>query len=142
MGEPQIIRTPTGDEMVVVPRAEYEALRAAAEEAREDAEDLTVAQSRWAEWNASGRLTTPPDVARMILDGSHVLDAFRNHRSLSIEDLATRAGVEPSCIRAIEARETDGDAQTMSRLADGLGIDRVWLMPTQVDPASKERSAS
>ena len=70
MGEPQIIRTPNGDEMVVVPRAEYEALRAAAEDALLDAEDLAITQSRWQELNASGRLVTPPDVANSILEGS------------------------------------------------------------------------
>ena len=134
MGEPQIIRTPNGDEMVVVPRAEYEALRAAADEALEDGEDLEIAHRRWAEWVASGRLATPPDVARKILDGCHVLQAFRDHHGLSIDELATRTGVEPSHIRAIESRETIGEPSTMAALADGLGIDRVWLIPTHADP--------
>ena len=136
MGELQIIRTPSGDEMVVLSRAEYEALLATAEEVLDDAEDLAIARRRWGEWNATGRLVTPPDVARMILDGHHVLEAFRNHRRISIDDLAQRAGIEPSRIRAIEAREMVGDTQTMDALADGLAIDRVWLSPSPNDDPS------
>jgi ribosome-binding protein aMBF1 (putative translation factor) len=134
MGEPQIIRTPNGEEMVVVSRADYEALRAAADEALDDAEDLAIAHSRWEEWNASGRLVTPPDVAQSILEGHHILAAFRTHRGLSIDELARRAGIDPSLIRSIEDRETDGDAETMSRLSDGLAIDRIWLNPSPTPP--------
>ena len=129
MGEPQIIRTPSGDEMVIVPRAEYEALRAAAEEAQEDADDLAIARKRSDEWEASGRLVTPPDVAQSILEGHHALTAFRIHRGVSIADLAQRTGVDPSHIGAIEGHDVDGNAETMARLADGLDIDRVWLSP-------------
>ena len=133
MGEPQIIRTPSGDEMVIVPRAEYEALRAAAEEALEDDEDLAIARRRWEEWNGSGRLATPPEVAQRILEGHHVLQAFREHRGLSIEDLAARTIIDPFHIRAIEGRETVGNEPTMSALADGLGIDRVWLISASTE---------
>jgi ribosome-binding protein aMBF1 (putative translation factor) len=134
MGEPQIIRTPSGEEMVVVSRAEYEALRAAADEALDDAEDLAIAHSRWEAWNASGRLVTPPDVAQSLLEGHHVLTAFRTHRGVSIDELARRTGIDPSLIRSIEGREIDGDAETMSRLSDGLPIDPIWLSPSPAPP--------
>jgi len=48
MDEPQIIRTPSGEEMVVIPREEYERLRAAAYD--EDADDLAIYDARKAEW--------------------------------------------------------------------------------------------
>ena len=99
MGEPQIIRTPSGDEMMVVPRAEYEALLAAADEAQEDAADLAIARRRWQQWNDAGRLTTPPDVALMILDGRHVLEAFRRHQKVSVEELAAKSGIGSALIR-------------------------------------------
>jgi hypothetical protein len=39
MSAPQIIRTPSGEELVVLPRAEYEALLARAHHQTEDADD-------------------------------------------------------------------------------------------------------
>ena len=128
MGEPHIIRTPSGDEMVVVTRAEYEALLAVAEEAQEDAEDLAVARRRWGEWNDSGRHATPPDVARRILDGQHVLEAFRHHCGMSIDELAGKSGVGSTHIREIEARTATCDERTASALAGALGVEAVWLV--------------
>ena len=134
MDEPQIIRTPSGEEMVVVSRADYEALRAAADEALDDAEDLAIAHSRWEAWNASGRLVTSPDVAQSILDGHHIETAGRTHRGPSIDTLARRTAIDPSLIQFIEGREIDGDAETMKRLSDGFSIDRIWLSPSPAPP--------
>jgi hypothetical protein len=39
---PQIIRTPDGEELVVLPRADYEALIARADHEAEDAEDVAI----------------------------------------------------------------------------------------------------
>jgi len=45
--DPQIIRTPSGDEMVVIPRQEYERLLAAAYD--EDADDVAIYKARKAD---------------------------------------------------------------------------------------------
>ena len=50
MSAPQIIRTPNGEELVVLPRAEYEALLARADHEAEDADDLpsmTLGRPNW-----------------------------------------------------------------------------------------------
>lgn len=49
MGNVQIIRTPSGEELVVLPRADYEALLAAAAEGDEDADDVALYDARKAE---------------------------------------------------------------------------------------------
>jgi hypothetical protein len=51
MSGPQIIRAPTGEELVVLPRAEYEALVARADHA-EDANDVAIYDARKAEMAA------------------------------------------------------------------------------------------
>jgi PHD/YefM family antitoxin component YafN of YafNO toxin-antitoxin module len=51
---PQIIQTPNGEELVVLIRAEYEALDRADHEA-EDAEDVAIYDARKAELAAGGR---------------------------------------------------------------------------------------
>jgi hypothetical protein len=46
MSEPQIIRTPSGEELVVLPRAEYEALLERADHEGEDADDVAIYDAR------------------------------------------------------------------------------------------------
>ncbi len=48
MSAPQIIRTPGGEELVVLPRAEYEALLKRADAEAEDADDVAVYDTRLA----------------------------------------------------------------------------------------------
>jgi hypothetical protein len=54
MSAPQIIRTPSGEELVVLPRAEYEALLARANHKAEDADDVAIYDARKAELGAGG----------------------------------------------------------------------------------------
>ena len=70
MDEPQIIRTPSGDEMVIIPRAEYEALIAAAH--REDEDDVAVYDARKAALAAipAGSCTLMPQS----VEGPYYLD--------------------------------------------------------------------
>jgi hypothetical protein len=54
MSGPQIIRTPSGEELVVLPRAEYEALLERADREVEDADDVAIYDARKAELGAGG----------------------------------------------------------------------------------------
>jgi PHD/YefM family antitoxin component YafN of YafNO toxin-antitoxin module len=54
MSGPQIIRTPSGEELVVLSRAEYEALLERADHAAEDADDVAIYDARKAELAAGG----------------------------------------------------------------------------------------
>ena len=68
MSVPQIIRTPGGEELVVLPRAEYEALLERADHAAEDADDIAIYDARKAEL-AAGGVVLPPEVSAAILRG-------------------------------------------------------------------------
>ncbi len=59
MCQPQIIRTPNGEELVVLPRAEYEALVERADHEAEDAEDAAIYDARKAELAAGRRRAAP-----------------------------------------------------------------------------------
>jgi hypothetical protein len=59
MSKPQIIRTPGGEELVVLPRAEYEALIERADHDAEDAEDVAIDDARKAELVAGGVVLPP-----------------------------------------------------------------------------------
>ena len=79
MSAPQIIRTPGGEELVVLPRAEYDALLARADHEAEDADDVAIYDIRKAEL-ASGGVVLPPEVSAAILRGESRLKAVRNWR--------------------------------------------------------------
>jgi hypothetical protein len=76
MSGPQIIRTPGGEELVVLPRAEYEALLARAGDAAEDADDIAIYDARKAEL-AKGGVVLPLEVSAAILRGESRLKAIR-----------------------------------------------------------------
>ncbi len=46
MSAPQIIRSPSGEELVVLPRAEYEALLVSADHEANDADDVAIYDAR------------------------------------------------------------------------------------------------
>jgi len=79
MSGPQIIRTPNGEELVVLPRAEYEALLERANHEAEDADDVAVYDTRKAEL-AAGAGVLPAEVSAAILRGDSRLKAIRNWR--------------------------------------------------------------
>jgi hypothetical protein len=77
MTEPQIIRTPSGDEMVVLPLAEYEELLARGGREAEDAEDVAIYDACMAEI-AAGAPALPAAVSAAVLRGDSRLKANRS----------------------------------------------------------------
>ena len=77
MSVPQMIRTPSGDELVVLPRAEYEALLLRADSVDEDEDDVALYDARKAEL-AGGGVLLPPEISAAILRGDSRLKAIRN----------------------------------------------------------------
>ncbi len=70
VNEPQIIRTAAGEELVVLSRAEYDALIAAANEAAEDQECKRLTAAKPPDIHSAGLLLDlPPPVAGDYLDG-------------------------------------------------------------------------
>ncbi len=91
MSPSQIIRTPNGEELVVLPRAEYEALVERADPEAEDAEDVAIYDARKAEL-ATGGVVLPPEVSAAILRGDGRLKAIRNWRGQTQQRLNLETG--------------------------------------------------
>ena len=125
MTEPQIIRTPSGDEMVIIPRAEYEALVAAAH--NEDEDDVAVYDARKAELAASRNGLLPPPVSEAMIKGDSLLRALRRWRDITQSDLAVKAEVGQGYLSDLESRRRTGAPETLRRLAQALGIPPEWL---------------
>ncbi|MGX5803162.1 helix-turn-helix domain-containing protein [Bradyrhizobium sp. Arg314] len=127
MNAPQIIKTPTGEELVVIPKADYEALLRAAEEALEDAADIAIYDERKADLKTDK--TLPADVTMDVLRGSSRLKALRNWRKLTQAELAATIDVSQGFLSDLEANRRKPSEQTSAMLAKALDIPREWIEP-------------
>ena len=97
----QTITTPAGEEMVVMPRADYEALIAEREEAFEDGADAAAFAAAMSAMSPQDVL--PAEVTAGILAGKGRVRAFREWRGLSPQDLAEAGSLPLDQVRQIEA---------------------------------------
>ncbi|RZJ42340.1 MAG: XRE family transcriptional regulator [Brevundimonas sp.] len=127
MTQPQIITTPSGDELVVLPRADYDALIAARDDEAENAADVAAFDAAMAELGAARDAGVdpilPPDVSAAILRGASRLTAWRKHRGLTQVQLAAAAGIGQGYLSQIEKGKRTGPSGTVAALAGALGID-------------------
>ena len=125
MAEPQIIRTPSGEEMVVIPRREYERLIAAAHD--EDADDVAIYDARKAELSGDPDALLPAQVSAAMLRGDSRFKALRRWRGLSQSALAAKAGVGQGYLPDIENRRRTGAPESLQRLARALDVPVKWV---------------
>jgi DNA-binding XRE family transcriptional regulator len=126
MSEPQIIRTPAGDELVVLPRAEYDALLARAAERDEDADDVAIYDARKAEL-ANGGTVLPPEVSAAILRGDSRLKAIRNWKDVTQLYLAHKTGIGQGYLSDLESGRRAGTPETIAKIAEALDVPVEWL---------------
>lgn len=113
-----------GEELAVLPRADFEALI----EALEDAEDNAAADKVEAAIAAGEMEVFPGELVFSISDGANPVRAFREHRGLTAEALATRAGISRAYLTQIETGSRAGTAATLKKLATALGVDLELLV--------------
>ena len=119
MPRPQIIETPKGERMVVLPLKEYERLRDAAE----NFDDVRAFDE------AKRRLTTgedeliPAKFADRIFNGESPVRVWRNYRGLSVKELAKRAKISAAYLSQIEGGSREGSISTMKALAATLSLE-------------------
>jgi len=126
MTEPQIIRTAGGEELVVLPRAEYEALLVRADYEAEDAEDVAVYDARKAELSAGG-VVLPIEISAAILRGESRLKAIRNWRNETQLHLNFKTGIGQGYLSDLENGRRAGTPETIAKLAQALNVPVEWL---------------
>jgi hypothetical protein len=122
MSELQIIRTPSGEELVVIPLAEYQALLDHAE----DAEDIALYDARKAEL-AAGSVVLPPEVSAALLRGDTRLKAIRLWRGATQTSLADKTDIGQGYLSDLESRRRTGTPETIAKLALALDVPVEWL---------------
>ncbi len=120
--------TPKGEEMVILPKGEFDKLSAAAE-AAEDALDAAEAD-RVIEGIRKGEIETFPDMlVSALLDGESPVKLFRKHRGMTGQQLADAAGLSQAYISQIENGSRDGTVKQLGAIANALGLtvdDLIW----------------
>ena len=118
MNKPQSIQTPSGEEMVVLPRAEYEALITAVE----DLEDALAAE-RSIERIAAGETELIPDTeVDAYLDAPTPLAFWRRKRGLTQAVLAEKVEVTQAYLSEIEGGKKEARIGVLRQLAGTLKV--------------------
>ena len=125
MSAPQIIRTPNGEELVVLPRAEYEALVERADHEAEDAEDVAIYDARKADLDVG--VVLPPEVSAAILRGDSRLKAIRNWRGETQLHLNFKTGIAQGYLSDLERGRRMGTPETIAKIAQALNVPAEWL---------------
>jgi DNA-binding XRE family transcriptional regulator len=106
-----IITTPSGDQMVVLPLAEYERLV----EAVEDAADIRAydgAKRRLAEGRDE---SIPAEFVDRILNGENKIRVWREYRGLTLKALAETSGLAAAYLSQIETGKREGTIETFKK---------------------------
>jgi DNA-binding XRE family transcriptional regulator len=124
---PQIIRTESGEELVVITRAEFDALRSRTSEDTEDAADAALFGARMAELKSGRDSRLPPEVSAGMLKGDSLLRALRRWRDMTQMHLAFKTGLAQGYLSAIEAGRKTGTPETLRKISEALKIDPDWI---------------
>lgn len=114
----QLITTPAGERLVMIPEAEFNTLVAAAEDA---ADRVAVADFR-RKLEAGEEELVPGEVADRILAGENRIKVWRSHRGLTLSALAERAGISQPFLSQIEAGRREGKIDVLRKIAGALNV--------------------
>ena len=127
MNGPQIIRTPNGEELVILAKAEYDAMVEALAEIEEDAADVAAYDAAMMEITGDAHALLPEPVSAALTAGDGLLKALRKWRGLNQTELAEKVGVAQGYISDLEANRRQGAPETIARIAAALDIPEIWL---------------
>lgn len=131
---PQIIKTESGEELVVLPRRDYDALRARiGDETAEDRMTEYLVQTAI----AGGGASLPLEVWDEVEAAPSPIGPLRKHRGLTQEALAAKAQISQAYLSELEAGKKTGDVQTLRVLAKALSVSLDDVTPDAGEPAAR-----
>jgi DNA-binding XRE family transcriptional regulator len=111
-------RTPSGDEMVVLPRDQYDRLLDAAEMAADVAAYDKVKEA----FDRGEEEYVPAEMVKRMIDGENLVRLWRQHRGLTLEQLAEKAGISKSFLSQIETGKRAGTVDKLQLIAQALNL--------------------
>ena len=97
----------------------------------EDEVDLLEFRLAEIEHIVSGDEFVPGEVVDRLLRGDNPIRVWREHRSLSLRELARRAAVSAQLLSEIERGQKEGSLRTLRSIARVLSVDLDALAPTE-----------
>lgn len=117
-----------GAEMVLLTRAEFDALMERIEDAEENAELVAIYDERMAALKGGFELVLPPEVSARVMKGEGLLRSLRNWRGLTQAEVAEKAGLTQGYLSDLEARKREGTPATLRKIAEAMGVDPRMLV--------------
>ena len=114
----QTIVTPSGERLVILPEAEFDALL----EASEDAADLHAVRAFRRDLAAGNEELVPASVVDRILSGENRIRVWRAHRAMTGTVLTREAGIAQNVLSQMETGKRDGTVETVRKLAAALSV--------------------
>ena len=129
MGMVMEYTTDSGDELVLMPKAEHERLCAAAEMA----EDVTAYDSIKAALARGDEERIPAAFANRIFDGENPIRVWRDFRRMKQGELAKQIGITQPYLSRLEKGHDEPSLRLARRIATALGITLDDLEPANTD---------
>jgi antitoxin component HigA of HigAB toxin-antitoxin module len=122
--EVQFVTTPSGDDLAVLPRKDYEALLERLAELEEEDADTALYDARKAGINP----VLPAELSTRILKGESLLKAIRNWRHMTQMQVEFKTGIAQSYLSDLESGRRKGTEETLKKLASAYDIPAEWLI--------------
>ena len=135
---PVMTRTPQGDDIVILSRAEYDALTAGRR--GEDAADAAHANNILAAIESGTEALLTSEQADRLLAARTPLAFWRKHRGMTQQALSKSIGVAQGFISEIENGAKSGDVHTLAAMARVLGISLDDLVIPRRAKSAKKRN--
>lgn len=120
----QIITTEQGEELVVLPRREYDALLASlGDEEAEDRMSARISDEMRARIESGEEVAIPGEIVSAILEGESHIRAARRFVGMSLDDLASAAALGIKDCHALDTGARQPTTEERHRIAAALGID-------------------
>ena len=132
-------RTTADGEVAILPRAEYERLKALEQEVREDAGTVRlVARAR--KEIAGGDPLLSKEVVERLANGQNPIRVLRQFREWSQIELATAVGITQNYLSDLETGKRNGPLTLHQKFAKALGVPldllaTIALSEAEADPA-------
>lgn len=114
----QFIITPKGEEMAVLPKADYDKLI----ETIEDREDAETGRRFRAKLAAGEEELIPAEFVNRMIDGENKIKVWRDFRGMSAKTLADAAGISAPYLSQIESGAREGSLEAMKKIAAALKV--------------------
>ena len=114
----QIIEKDGRPEFAVIPYADYRHFL----ELLEDEVDARVIGEFHEAYTAGREFLVPDEIVRRELAGESSIKLWREHRGLTQQELATRAGISKPYLSQIETGKRQGTVETLSAIAHSLDV--------------------